>query len=91
VKKIDTVSKNQQEIVIYKSGRGNVTLRADISKDTIWATLNQIAELFGVQKAAVSKHISNIFDSGELAKKATVSILETVQKEGNREVLRKIR
>ena len=82
--------KKQQEIVIYRSGRGNVTLRADVGKDTIWATQAQIAELFGVQKAAVSKHIKNIFESGELSKKATVSILETVQKEGNREVLRQI-
>jgi len=41
-----------------------------------------------VQKAAISKHVKNIFDSGELSKKATVSILETVQKEGDREISR---
>ncbi len=89
MKKKATIKK-QQEIVIYKSGRNNVTLRADVNRDTIWATLNQIGELFGVQKAAVSKHIKNIFQSGELVEKATVSILETVQKEGNRVINRKI-
>lgn len=89
MKKINIIKK-PQDIVIYRGSRGNVTLRADVSKDTIWATLNQIGELFGVQKAAVSKHIKSIFETGELNKKATVSILETVQKEGNRQVLREI-
>ena len=89
MKKVEN-TKKLQEIVIYRGSRGNVTLRADINKDTIWATINQIGDLFGVQKAAVSKHIKNIFESGELRKKATVSILETVQREGNRNVIRNI-
>ncbi len=81
---------NTQEIVIYRGPKGPVSLLAQIKQETILATLNQIADLFGVQKAAISKHIKNILSSGELSKKATVSILETVQNEGGRKILRSI-
>jgi hypothetical protein len=47
-----------------------------------------MAELFGVKIPAVNKHLKNIFDSGELEKEATVSILEIVQQEGKRSVSR---
>ena len=56
----------------------------------MWGNLNQIAELFNVQKPAISKHLYNIYKDKELNRKSTVSILETVQKEGKREVKRKI-
>jgi prophage maintenance system killer protein len=81
---------NKQSIVIYKDATGNVELKSDMEKETIWATLNQIADLFDVQKAAVSKHLKNIFDSGELVSGSTVSKMETVQKEGKRDVVRSI-
>jgi len=80
----------QQNIVIYQAKNGAIELKADIKKETIWASLNQIAELFGVQKAAISKHIKNILTTGELLEKATVSKMETVQSEGKREVTRDI-
>ncbi|MBP6905033.1 MAG: virulence protein RhuM/Fic/DOC family protein [Candidatus Pacebacteria bacterium] len=79
-----------KEVVLYQAKNGAIELKVDTSKETIWANLNQIAELFGVQKAAISKHIKNIFETGELLQKATVSKMETVQKEGTREVLRTI-
>jgi len=50
-----------------------------LERETIWLTLNQIAYLFGVQKAAMSKHIKNIFSSFELDINSTVSKIETVQ------------
>jgi prophage maintenance system killer protein/prophage antirepressor-like protein len=80
----------EKNIVIYKGLKGSVSLRAQFDKETIWATLNQIADLFGVQKAAISKHFKNIFETSELNKKTTVSILETVQIEGSKKKLRKI-
>ena len=80
----------QKNIVIYQAKNGAIELRGDFEHETVWATLDQIANLFGVQKAAISKHFKNIFESGELAKKATVSILETVRIEGKREVRRTI-
>jgi hypothetical protein len=47
-------------------------------------------QLFDVQKAAISKHLKNIYDSGELSETATVSIMETVQEEGGRPVSRSV-
>ncbi len=89
-KSLNNIAKKQQEIVIYRGSRGNVTLRADVNKDTIWANLNQIAELFGRDKSVISRHIKDIFSSGELDKNSTVAKNATVQKEGNREVFREI-
>ena len=56
--------------------------------ETVWLTQLKIAELFGVQKAAISKYVKNIFASGELVRNATVSKLETVQTVGGRTVVR---
>ena len=56
--------------------------------ETVWLTQLKIAELFGVLKAAISKHVKNIFASGELVRNATVSKLETVQTEGGRTLVR---
>jgi Fic family protein len=80
----------QQIIEIYQTKNGEIQFRGDFSAETIWGNINQIAELFDVQKAAISKHLKNIYESGELNKKATVSILETVQKEGKRDIKRAI-
>jgi prophage maintenance system killer protein len=76
--------------LIYQAKDGAIELRLDKKNETILGNINQVAELFGVQKAAVSKHLNNIFKEGELEEKETVSILETVQIEGKRKVERKI-
>ena len=81
---------NIKDIVIYQAKSGKIEFRGDFERNTIWGNINQIGELFGVQKAAVSKHMKNIFNDKELDKKATVSILETVQMEGTRKVSRRI-
>ena len=78
---------NKGEILIYKSKEGP-KLEVRLEEETIWLTLNQIASLFDVQKAAISKHIKNIFNSGELDLDSTVSKMETVQIEGNRRIKR---
>ncbi len=65
-------------------------MRADAAHDTFWLTQQQVADIFDVQKAAISKHVKNIFNSGELEQKATVSKMETVQTEGVRHVKRNI-
>jgi len=76
-----------QNIIIYKTKEGP-SLEVKLEKETLWLTLNQIALLFDVQKAAISKHIKNIFRSGELNPNSTVSKMETVQMEGNRRIKR---
>ncbi|OGJ39351.1 MAG: hypothetical protein A3A82_04010 [Candidatus Pacebacteria bacterium RIFCSPLOWO2_01_FULL_47_12] len=84
------MKKNNKKIAIYQVSDGAVEVRLDTNKQTISLTQQQVGELFNVQKAAVSKHAKSIFETGELDKKSTVSILETVQKEGKREITRKV-
>jgi len=78
------------EIIFYNSNNG-LQLEVLLKDETVWLTQNQIALLFDVEKAAISKHIKNIINSGELTENSTVSILETVQIEGNRKVKRLIK
>src|SRR3989344_1292340 len=82
--------KVKNTVVIYQAKNGAIELRGDWEKETIWANLNQIADLFDVQKSAISKHLKNIFDSEELPKITTVSKMETVQAEGKRTIKRSI-
>ncbi|MEK7074842.1 MAG: virulence protein RhuM/Fic/DOC family protein, partial [Patescibacteria group bacterium] len=65
-------------------------LKGDTARETIYANLNQIAILFDTDKSGVSRHINNIFSSGELEKKSTVAKFATVQTEGKRVVGREI-
>lgn len=63
-------------VFIYQNQSGQIELKWDINKETIWWSLTQIAELFWVQKPAISKHLKNIFESGELDEKVVVSKME---------------
>jgi len=81
---------NQTNFLLYTGNDGKVNVEVFLKDETVWLTQKAMAELFGVNIPAISKHLSNIFESGELQKEATLSILETVQKEGNRQVKRKM-
>jgi hypothetical protein len=81
---------NASDIILYSSPEGNVKIEVVFSDETFWLTQKRMAELFGVEVPAVSKHLANIFETGELVKEATISILETVQQEGSRNVTRKM-
>ncbi len=78
------------EIIIYTSEDGTVSLDTKLENETIWLTQKQMAELFGVKTPAINKHLNNIYQEQELSKDATISILEIVQKEGKRDVLRNV-
>ena len=67
---------------IFKSEDGKVQVNVIIENETAWLTQSAMAELFGVQKAAVSKHLKNIFESGELQENAVVSKMETTAADG---------
>ena len=71
------------EIIIYRAEDDTVQLDVRMEQETVWLTQKQIADLFGVKKAAISKHVANIFNQGELSPEATVSKMETFQIEGN--------
>ncbi len=73
-----------QSIVIYKDKKGNVELKTDIQKETIWATQDQIAFLFGTKRPAITKHLQNIFKSNELNKNSVSSILEHTASDGKK-------
>jgi len=81
---------NQTSFLLYTGNDGKINIEVFLKDETLWLTQKAMAELFGVKIPAISKHLSNIFESGELEKKATLSVLETVQKEGNRQVKRKM-
>lgn len=78
------------EFLLYTAPNGDIKVEVLLSDETIWLTQKRMAELFGVGVPAISKHLENIYESGELQREATISILETVQQEGNREVKRKL-
>ncbi len=78
----------EMQMVLYKSDEGDVTVDAYIKDETIWITQKAMAELFGVQVPDISKHLKNIYQEGELVQDATVSKMEIVQQEGNRQVKR---
>ena len=71
-----------QEIQQYQSDDARITLDVRVENDTVWLTQAQIGILFGVQKSAISKHLKNIFNSGELCQESVVSILETTANDG---------
>ena len=66
----------QMEMVLYRTDDDNVTVSALIKDETIWITQKAMAELFGVQTPAISKHLKNIFEQGELREEVVVSKME---------------
>ncbi len=87
------MSKNlpeKSQFVLYQTENGKTKVEVRLQGETIWLTQKTIAELFGVKTPAISKHLANIYETSELQKEATVSIMETVQKEGARRVSRKV-
>ncbi|MRJ41254.1 MULTISPECIES: virulence RhuM family protein [Idiomarina] len=85
-----SVKDQTSEFLLYTAPDGDIKVEVLLSDETIWLTQKRMAELFGVGVPAISKHLENIYESGELQREATISILETVQQEGSREVKRKL-
>ncbi|MFN7835793.1 MAG: virulence RhuM family protein [Burkholderiaceae bacterium] len=70
------------EFLLYTAPNGAIKVEVLLSNESIWLTQKRMAELFGVGVAAISKHLKNIFDSGELAEDMVISILETTTEHG---------
>lgn len=83
------MTENQGEIILYQPD-SEVKLEVRLEEETVWLTQAQMVELFSSTKQNISLHINNIFKEGELEQGATVKEYLTVQKEGNRNVKRKI-
>ncbi len=80
----------KSEIKIYKTPEGKTSIEVKLEKDTVWLSLNKMAELFERDKSVISRHIRNIFKEGELKRNSTVAKIATVEKEGDREIVRNI-
>ena len=77
-------------VVVYQSSDGVVQLDVQLADETVWLTLNQLSILFDRNKSVISRHISNIYNEGELSREATVAKNATVQNENGRQVVRQI-
>lgn len=64
--------KNKGEIIIYKSKSGSIRLDVRLEDETVWLTQKQLSELFSTERSVITKHIKNIFESGELIEKRNV-------------------
>ena len=68
--------------MIYRSAEEDVSVNAIVKDESIWLSQQGMAELLGVQKPAISKHLKNIFEEGELDEKVVVSKMETTTHHG---------
>jgi len=82
--------KKEEKIVIYKAPDGNIRLDVRLTDETIWLSLNQLADLFGRDKSVISRHLRNIYHEHELDQNSTVAKIATVQTEGSRKTTRLI-
>ena len=83
-------AKSLGEMVLYQAADGGPALEVRLEHDTVWLSLNQIPELFDRDKSVISRHLRNVFASGELEREATVARNATVQREGRRQVVRDV-
>lgn len=72
------------EILIYTAKDGHVELDVSLADDTIWLSQQQLADLFGTKRPAITKHLKNIFNSNELDENSVCSILEHTASDGKR-------
>ena len=70
------------DIIMYKRDDGMVNVEILVQNDTLWLTQDRMAELFGVKRPAITKHLKNIFESGELVENSVCSILERTATDG---------
>lgn len=76
------MSKSEAYFLIYNTPNNEVPVNVFLENETLWLTQKAMAELFGVNVPAVSKHLSNIFSEGELSENSVISILETTAADG---------
>ena len=80
----------ESKIIFYQNQDSNVVINVTYFEDNFWLTQRLIAQLFGVEVPAINKHLNNIFEENELDKETTISKMEIVQQEGNRQVKRQV-
>lgn len=78
------------QIILFQTQGGDTKIEVRLANETVWLTADQMAELFQRNKSTISRHIKNVFESGELEQSRTVAFCATVQNEGGRKVERNI-
>lgn len=86
----DFIQPQNTEIIMYQTEDGLTKVDVQMSGDTVWLSLDQMANLFQRDKSTISRHIKNIYTEGELRPEATIAKIATVQTEGARQVERQI-
>ena len=81
---------NKGSIILYTTHDGVSKIEVTLQNETVWLSLDQMAELFQRNKSTISRHIKNVFEEGELQTDSTVAFFATVQTEGKRKVERDI-
>ena len=81
-KKSETPNEGFNEVLLYTTPNGKVKVEIYLQNETIWLTQQKIADLFGVQRPAITKHLKNIFETGELQEAVVSSILEHTTQHG---------
>jgi hypothetical protein len=76
------------EILLYTTPNGKVKIEIYLQNETVWLTQQKIADLFGVQRPAVTKHLKNIFETGELQENAVCSKMELTASDFDKEFKR---
>ena len=80
----------KSHMIIYTTEDGLTKIETTFDEDTVWLSIDQMAELFQRDKSTISRHIKNIYSEGELVREGTVAFFATVQMEGDRQVAREI-
>ena len=88
--KHDTMANDKGQILLYQTPDGESRIEVRLQGETVWLSLDQMAELFQRNKSTISRHIKNAFEEGELQPDTTVAFFATVQMEGKRKVERDI-
>lgn len=84
------IANNGSSIVLYTAGDGNTQLEVKLEKDTVWLTQSQMAELFGIDRTTIVRHIRNIYKVEELEECSTCAKNAQVRMKGNRKIQREI-
>ena len=84
----DDPGPREGQIILYSTPEGAAKIEVHFEDETFWLTLNRMADLFGTTKQAISYHVQQIFESGELRREGTVKGILTVQREGARDMSR---
>lgn len=84
------MNEDLKNFVLYTAPNGEIKVEVLLQNESVWLTQKAIAELFGVDRTVITKHLGNIYETNELEKNSTSAKIAQVQKEGNRTVNREI-